>query len=166
MGQRAGPIQLDQSEIAYGGATLAPDQQFRWTVQTWDGAGGHSPDLGAGQLRHRPRAITTGRADWITRASSDPLDATDDYTYARQRLPVGSSPVVRAIAYVSADQQYQLHLDGHTVDAGEAYSYPDTQYYQATDVTRLVRPGATLAVGPARPLGRGWARGARPESPA
>ncbi len=135
-----------QSEIAYGGPALPADQELRWTVQTWAGSGGPGP-------MSAPATFVTGlgdhdwRADWITRASSDLLDATDDYTYARHDFRVGASPVVRATAFVSADQQYQLHLDGRTVDAGQAYSYPDSQYYQATDVTRWVRAGSTLAVG-------------------
>ncbi len=135
-----------QSEIDYGGPTLPADQEFRWTVQTWDGAGERGP-------ASTPATFVTGlgdhdwQADWITRASNDPLDATDAYTYARHDFRVGSSPVVRATAYVSADQQYQLHLDGRTADAGQAYSYPDSQYYQATDVTPRVRAGSTLAVG-------------------
>src|SRR5207244_5090121 len=57
------------------------------------------------------------------------------------------SPIVRARAYVSADHQYQLWLNGVRADAGEAFSYPDTQYYQATDVTGLLRAGAANAIG-------------------
>ena len=58
-----------------------------------------------------------------------------------------ASPIVRARAYVSGDQQYELYVNGTRAGKGEAYSYPDTQYYETLDVTRLLRPGAPNAFG-------------------
>ena len=58
-----------------------------------------------------------------------------------------SSPIVRARVYVSGDQQYELYVNGTRAGKGEAYSYPDSQYYETLDVTRLLRPGAPNAVG-------------------
>ncbi len=84
-------------------------------------------DLGrAAGAPARPRAPATfdtglgvrdWRAQWIRRARQTPLDATDEYTYARKDFRIGASPIVRAMAYVSAGQQYQLHLDGEVVGA-------------------------------------------------
>jgi len=52
---------------------------------------------------------------------------------------------VRARAYVSGDQQYELYVNGARAGKGQAYSFPDSQYYEALDVTRLLRPGAPNA---------------------
>src|SRR5205823_8506609 len=71
----------------------------------------------------------------------------DDYTYARKEAALSASPITRAMAYVSADHQYQLWINGARVDAGEAFSYPDSQYYQATDVTGALHAGAANAIG-------------------
>ncbi len=48
---------------------------------------------------------------------------------------------------MSAAQQYQLHIDGRLVGTGQPFSYPDSQYYQATDVTRDLQAGAVNAIG-------------------
>jgi alpha-L-rhamnosidase len=87
------------------------------------------------------------RADWIRRKPEDLQDITDQYTYARKEFTLGSSPIVRARAYVSADQQYELYINGTRVGKGEAYSYPDHQYYETLDVTQALRAGAANAVG-------------------
>jgi alpha-L-rhamnosidase len=135
----------DESDVAYGGPRLAPDDRFTWTVREWDQDGHAGP-------ASRPSTFDTGlgihdwRAEWIRRSARTPLDATDEYTYARRDVDVTSSPIVRAMAYVSAGQQYQLHLDGKLVATGQAFSYPDAQYYEATDVTNDLHPGVN-AVG-------------------
>jgi alpha-L-rhamnosidase len=152
----------DQSAIPYGGRPLAPDSVYRWTVQTWDGAGHPS---GASQ----PATFETGlsdrdwRAEWIRRLTAFPLDSNpavqatesnlgawinqDEYTYARKQVTLGRSPIVRARVYISADQRYELYVNGSQAGKGEAYEYPDQQYYETNDVTALVRAGAPNAFG-------------------
>src|SRR2546429_71467 len=66
---------------------------------------------------------------------------------ARREVRLASSPISRAIAYVSADHQFQLFVNGARVAAGEAFSYPDGQYYQAIDVAPVLRAGVANAVG-------------------
>ena len=56
-------------------------------------------------------------------------------------------PIDRARAYVSGDQQYELYVNGVRAGKGQAYSYPDSMYYEALDLTRLLRPGEANAVG-------------------
>ena len=69
----------------------------------------------------------------------------DEYTYARHEFTLSSSPVVRARVYVSGDQQYELYLNGTRVGKGQAYSFPDSQYYETLDATSVLRPGARNA---------------------
>ena len=42
---------------------------------------------------------------------------------------------------MAADQQYELTINGQRAGKGEAYSFPDSQYYETLDVTHLLRPG-------------------------
>jgi len=136
-----------QAFVAYGGAGLAPDSVYRWSVQTWAGSGAPGPLA-------PPATFETGladgdwRADWIRRPTTDVLESNyDQHTFARKEVVLGPSPIVRARAYVSADQQYELYVNGTRAGRGEAYSFPDTQYYETLDVTGLLRPGANNAIG-------------------
>ncbi len=65
----------------------------------------------------------------------------------RATVPVHASPVVRATAFVAASHQYQLWVNGHRVAAGPSFSYPDEQYVEATDVTRLMLTGHDNGIG-------------------
>jgi alpha-L-rhamnosidase len=135
----------DEAFVPYLGPALAPDTTYEWTVQTWDAAGAAGPFAA-------PARFETGlgdpdwRAEWIRRATNDTVEY-DQYTYARKEFSLPSSPVVRARVYVSADQQYELTLNGVRAGKGQAYSYPDSQYYETLDVTRLLRSGASNAIG-------------------
>ena len=48
---------------------------------------------------------------------------------------------------MSGDQQYELYVNGMRVGKGQAYSFPDSQYYETLDLTAVLRPGAANAVG-------------------
>ena len=135
----------DQAFVSYGGPPLAPDSVYRWTVQTWAAAGGPGPFAKAAFFE-TGLGDTDWRATWIRRATNDQVEY-DQYTYGRKEVMLRSSPIVRARAYVSADQQYELYVNGARAGKGEAFSYPDTQYYETLDVTRLLRPGAGNAIG-------------------
>jgi alpha-L-rhamnosidase len=131
--------------VAYDGTALAPDSVYQWRVQTWDGSGNASPFS-------TPAAFETGlrdqdwKADWIRRPDNTTTDP-DQYTYARKQFGLDRSPIVRARVYVSGDQQYALYVNGSLAGKGQAYSYPDEQYYETDDVTRLLHAGAANAVG-------------------
>ncbi|MEV5709987.1 family 78 glycoside hydrolase catalytic domain [Actinoallomurus sp. NPDC052274] len=138
----SGKVASSQESYVAGPSTLPHGTSFTWTVRTWDRAGAASPWA-------KPAAFDTGLADadwqasWIRRTTAD----KDDYTYARKEFAVGRSPIVRARAYVAASQQYDLHVGGRLVDRGAAFSYPGEGYYKAVDITRLLKPGKTAAVG-------------------
>jgi alpha-L-rhamnosidase len=137
-----------QAFVAYGGPPLAADSAFRWTVQTWDRSGVAGP-------RSAPTPFDTGlengdwRAWWIRRTAlaADGTAEPDQYTYARIEATLRHGTIVRARAHVSGDQQYELYVNGVRAGKGQAYSYPDSMYYETLDVTGLVRPGAANAVG-------------------
>jgi alpha-L-rhamnosidase len=150
-----------QAFVPYGGRTLAPDTTYLWTVQTWDGSGVGGPLA-------RVEKFDTGlddsdwHADWIKRPTVEVLDTPatfnvqnttgiwankDEYSYVRKEAKLGGSPIVRARAYVSADQQYELYVNGSMAAKGEAYSYPDSQYYETTDITHLLEAGRANAFG-------------------
>ena len=112
------------------------------------------------RARQRPGLLTPGcrtadwKADWIRRPVNAAVEGPDQYTYARKEVRLDPSPIVRARADVSADQQYELYVNGVRAGKGEAYSYPDEQYYETLDVTRLLRAGDSECFGPPLLLGR------------
>jgi alpha-L-rhamnosidase len=132
----------DQFAVPYLGPALAPDAAYQWTVQTW------GPSDGPGPLA-APARFETGltdqdwQAQWIQRPSSEP----DQHTYARKEFTLSGSPIVRARVYVSADQQYELSINGVRIGKGQAYSYPDSQYYETLDATSVLRAGRPNALG-------------------
>ena len=152
----------DQSAVPYRGRRLTADSAYWWEVQIWDGAGRRSP-LSA------PARFETGlgngdwQAQWIRRLTPYPLDRgagassleantgvwldQDEYTYVRKQTTLERSPIVRARAYISADQRYELYVNGKLAGKGEAYEYPDRQYYETNDLTGLLEPGAGNAFG-------------------
>jgi alpha-L-rhamnosidase len=154
-------LSAEQAFVPYGGPALVPDTTYWWTVQTWDGKGVSGPLA-------RAATFDTGlddgdwHADWIKRPTVEVLDTPatfnlqnntgvwankDEYSYVRKEATLGRSPIVRARAYVSADQQYELYVNGTMAAKGEAYAYPDSQYYETTDITRLLKAGKANAFG-------------------
>jgi alpha-L-rhamnosidase len=137
-------VSPEQTLVPYGGPRLRTDTTYHWSVRTWDGEERAGPFA-------TPQAFATclgpsdWRAEWITRRA-DPEIRPDVYTYLRREIELALSPVVRAIAYVSGDQQYELYVNGTRAGKGQAYSFPDTQYFESLDVTRLLRPGAVNAL--------------------
>ncbi|MGH9079302.1 MAG: hypothetical protein ACRDYE_04330, partial [Acidimicrobiales bacterium] len=116
----------EQAFVAYEGPRLASDSAYRWSVQAWDGAGQPGP-------RSLPSMFETGlgdhdwRASWIGRQASETAEP-DQYTYARREVTLRHGYIVRARAFVSGDQQYELYVNGVRAGKGQAYSYPDSMY--------------------------------------
>ena len=138
-----------QSDLEYAGLwPLRPAQAYVWRVRTWnrDDAASAWSAAAAFDTALAPGAEGWG-ARWIRRATLDAADAADEYTLARMERLIGKSPIRRARAYVSANHQFELHVDGRVVDRGPAFAYPGEGYYQASDLTPLVQPGQALVVG-------------------
>jgi hypothetical protein len=114
-------------------------------VRTWDRRGSVSPYAAVASF---DTGLTDGDwsgAAWIRRQTTG-NDATEEWTLARKSIQVGSSPVVRARAYVSATSDWALHVNGDVISRGSSYGYPGEGYYDVADLTG-VRAGATLAIG-------------------
>jgi hypothetical protein len=135
-----------ESWVAYGGPALDPGTTYNWSVRTWDRDG-----LASGFASAR---FDTGLGDqdwsgaqWIRRATSG-NDASNEYTLARRTMDVSAgSPVVRARAYVASMGDWELHVDGRTVDKTSSRGYPGEGYYDTTDLTAIAKAGAPLTVG-------------------
>ncbi|MEV6109358.1 family 78 glycoside hydrolase catalytic domain [Streptomyces sp. NPDC051940] len=132
-----------QSYVPYRGPELAPGTAYRWTVRTWDRAGQASPYARSAVFETGLGDGDWSGAEWIRRTSTE----ADDYTLARTETQVGDSPVVRARAYTAANHTYELFLNGRRADRGTSFAYPGEGYYQAADVTDLVKAGKPLAIG-------------------
>ncbi|HEX3979745.1 MAG TPA: alpha-L-rhamnosidase N-terminal domain-containing protein, partial [Acidimicrobiales bacterium] len=135
----------EQAFVPYGGPPLASDARYRWTVQTWDASG----------TAGRPSVESTfetglddgdWRASWISRSASEFAEPCQ-YTYARRQFDLRRGGMARARAYVSGDQQYELYVNGVRAGKGQAYSYPDSMYFETLDVTALLRPGSANVIG-------------------
>jgi len=131
-----------QAFVPYTGPTLASDATYGWTVQTWAGSGGPGPFAPSATFDTGLRDADW-KARWIWRATSL---QPDQYTYARKEVTLGAAPIVRARAYVSGDQQYELYVNGTRAGKGQAYCYPDSQYYETLDVTALLTAGGPNAL--------------------
>ncbi|MGH1564201.1 family 78 glycoside hydrolase catalytic domain [Mumia sp. DW29H23] len=76
-----------------------------------------------------------------------PARQADEWTLARKDVALEGRRVVRARAYVAASHTYELWIDGKRVDRGQSFSYPGEGYYQASDVTDLVKGEDEIGVG-------------------
>jgi alpha-L-rhamnosidase len=131
----------DQNHIAYAGPALAADRHYFWQVRTWDKAGAPGPFSAPASFVVGP--VTNedwSGASWIRRSSND----ADDYTYYRKSATLPAGTIRRATVYVTGVHKYELSVNGQRVGAGPAYQYPQYQYYNAYDITPLVKPGANL----------------------
>ena len=147
--------------VAAPGLQLESDQGYSWTVQTWDRAGRRGPFA---QTQSFDTALGNGDwdADWV-RPSVPSTNPFEDYFLVRKAFALGSDRVVRARAYLSAGQQYQLYVDGVRVGSGPSYAYPDQQYYEVTDITKYLKSGRTNVIAMiVHNLGGGQGRPAAP----
>lgn len=150
----------DTAQIAYAGAPPDTGRRCWWAVRLWDGAGepgAWSPPAtwSVGLL-----APSDWKAKWIRCA--DPTAGADDPTYLPSpylRAEFGlKRGVRRATLYATAAGLYEMWINGRRVGS-DLFTpgwteYAKRLYYQAYDVTRLLRPGAANAMGAI--LGDGW----------
>ncbi len=127
-----------QNHVAYAGAGLESDRCYFWKVQTWDrdghaGAWSEPASFTVGLLDHAGWA----GANWIRRETSD----ADDYTYYRRMVELPEKGIERATVYISGTHKYALYVNGDLVGKGPAYHYPQYQYYNAYDITSLLKSG-------------------------
>ena len=127
-----------QNHLPFGGPPLESGRRYFWAAKTWDKDGQAGPFsspavFDVGLLENKDWA----GAAWIRRESKD----ADDYTYYRKQAILAAKPIRRAVAYISAMHKYALHVNGALVGKGPAYQHPQYQYYNAHDITSLLRGG-------------------------
>lgn len=71
----------------------------------------------------------------------------DDWTLLRTDVRLEDKEVVRARSYVAGSHTYELLIDGERADRGQSFSYPGEGYYQAADITELVRGRTEIGLG-------------------
>ncbi len=138
-------VSAEQAFVPYGGPRLASDSRYRWTAQTWDASGTPGPPSTA-SFFETGLENADWLASWISRSASEFAEPCQ-YTYARRQFDLRRGRIVRARVYVSGDQQYELYVNGVRAGKGQAYSYPDSMYYETLDVTALLRPGDANVIG-------------------
>jgi len=141
----SGPVDsAQQAFVAFGGTALAADAAYEWTVQPRGDSARWGPVSAPGRF-------TTGLrdADWTASWLSPAVQALqpDRVSYFRSEVTPAPGTLHRATAYISAAHTYRLYVDGASVDGWPSFSYPDEQYVRAVDLTRVLRPGHTSAIG-------------------
>ena len=134
-----------QAYVTPNGLALDADRSYTWAVRTWDREGRVGPfsvparfDVGLGDR--------DWNADWIRRPGAQRAPF-EDFSLFRKPIAVTASPILRARAYMSAGQQYDLRVNGIRVAHGPSYAYPDEQYYEATDITHQLVAGRQNVIG-------------------
>ncbi len=125
-----------QNHIQYGGKKLKSGTRYFWKVKIWDKSGqeGTYSDASHFDFGLLSNDDWTG-SKWIKRNNDD----NEDYTYFRKRIELDDQDVKRAIVYVSAVHDFELYIDGQIIGKGPGYHYPQYQYYQAYDISDLLK---------------------------
>ncbi len=156
-----GKVASDETlHIEYNGRPLRSRMECWWKVRVWDRNGKPSAWSEPARWAMGLMKPSDWRAQWIGCAVD--RQSADDLTYLPaplfRREFVVREPVRRAVIYASAAGLYELWLNGRRV--GRDYftpgwtEYHRRLYYQAYDVTSMLRPRSTNALGAV--LGDGW----------
>jgi alpha-L-rhamnosidase len=125
--------------VAYRGKALVAEKTYFWKVMVWDKRGDAAPWSAVGSWTMAP---TAWQAKWIAQAGT--TNETAEMPLFRRQFKV-KPKLVRAMLYVSALGQGEVHLNGSKVgDAELAPSWTDyrrTVRYEAYDVTAMLRQG-------------------------
>jgi hypothetical protein len=125
--------------IAYAGPAPEAGRAYTWRVEVWDEQHHASGWSDASHWTEAP----VWRAAWI---AAHPADSVDDEPLPLFRKTFNlSHPVARALLYASGLGQDELRLNGRKVGNDELTpgwsDYRKTVYYDAWDVTSLLRMG-------------------------
>ncbi|ESP87015.1 family 78 glycoside hydrolase catalytic domain [Candidatus Halobonum tyrrellensis] len=141
--------------VEYDGPALESEATYHWKVRVRDEAGEWGPWSDPARWGTGPLDADDWEAAWIRRSGENAFER-GQFSYFRRSfdLPgadanVGTDgdaerEVVRARAFVSASHQYTLSVNGETVDRGQAFDYPDSQYYRTVEVGDALRAGENV----------------------
>ncbi|WUD76308.1 alpha-L-rhamnosidase N-terminal domain-containing protein [Streptomyces sp. NBC_00510] len=136
----------EQSWVPYGGPALAPGTAYQWKVRTWDRAGEASPYSAGASFGTGLTDQDWSGAQWIRRPATG-NDASNEWTAARKVVRVSAgSPVVGTRVYVAASGDWQVDVNGKTVQRSSSYEYAGEGFYDVAAV-KGVKAGRDLAVG-------------------
>ncbi|MGY5354180.1 family 78 glycoside hydrolase catalytic domain [Wenyingzhuangia sp. IMCC45467] len=129
-------VSRKQNYVYYDGAQLDAAKQYYWRVRTWDkdgnvGSYSNTSSFSTGLLTNNDWV----NAKWIKRNTS----VEDDYTYYRKTTTLPNKTIKKAITYLSASHSYELYVNGKLAGKGYNHHYPQYTYYQAWDITSLVK---------------------------
>ncbi len=129
----------DNFGIVYRGRPLAAEKTYLWKVMVWDERGDAAPWSAVARWTMAPTAWT---AKWIAQAGT--TNETAEMPLFRRQFAV-KPKLTRAMLYVSALGQGEVHLNGSKVgDAELAPSWTDyrkTVRYETYDVTSMLWNG-------------------------
>ncbi len=135
----------DTRNVTYAGQPLLPGATYWWKVRVWDGRG-------VASLWSSPSQWTVAlrpedwRAKWIAK-QPDGAEPEQAMPVFRRAFPVKRS-VKRALLSISGLGQYEARLNGEKVgDSALApgwTNYRKTVFYNAYDVTGLLKPGENV----------------------
>lgn len=151
----------ESTGIPYGGPALRPATRYFWQVRVWDGDGRPSPwsrtawwetgllsegdwagaDWIGGPSSLRP--IGLEGASWIWFPEGDPAQSAPPGTrWLRKTFTLPAGAITGARIAITADDRYDLHVNGHRVASGDSW-----QQARVVDLSAVVREGSnTLAV--------------------
>ena len=136
----SGKVNSDNSAyIRYEGKILESRGVYYWKVRTWDGRGKASSWSSASSFEMGLLSNADwGSARWIWR---DNKDRGTDYSYFRKAVELPDKPIARARVYITASNQYELHVNGELAGKGPNFAYPDEYYYQTLDIGPYLAAG-------------------------
>ena len=128
------------SGLAYAGPTLMAQHAYAWRVRVWDEKGRASGWSGIAHWTQAPE----WHAQWIA-AQTHETGASDEAMPLFRKSFRLTKPVTRALIYASGLGQDEVRINGSKVGNDlltPGWSdYRKTIYYDAYDVTRLMREG-------------------------
>ncbi|MFE7226799.1 family 78 glycoside hydrolase catalytic domain [Nocardioides sp. NPDC057577] len=139
-----------QSYVDYAGENLEPGSSYTWRVKTWDRRKQPSRWSADAAFETGLDDADWAGASWIRRppgTADNPAQERDEWTLARTEVEIPDGRIVSARSYLAASHTAELYLGGEQADRMSNFGYPSEGYYQAADVTDLVTPGETLALG-------------------
>ncbi|HWV57272.1 MAG TPA: family 78 glycoside hydrolase catalytic domain [Longimicrobiales bacterium] len=141
------------TSVPYGGPALAEAQRYVWRVRIWDGDDNpshwseiHQFGTAPGQQWGDSRPIWAGD-------DSDP-DGGSDWAFLRGEVTLQPKPVAWATVFATGSSTmpsrqfvYKLWVNGAFVGLGPTHPIADETRFDGFDVTAMLRPGETNALG-------------------
>ncbi len=136
-----------QLNVKYAGAALKNEVAYQWRVRVWnqDETASDWSDWAIFEMG-LDNSSWEG-AKWLKRDLTDGEIKGDQWTIGRREVTLKSTPIKRVRSYAAANHDYELYVEGNRADRGPSYAYVGEGYYQAADITDLVRGKQKVTLG-------------------